>query len=208
MPSAYAAQLRAIVYDARRKTVAECRGRGHPRGWPASRAPKPTVEIVDQIDKEFVPYVKPVRVGIVRPVPEQGQHPTPRLLFLSAQEVRAAAVQRHAVPARAVRQSRHRQARVQHPRLDDRLHLRDRDALLRQERRGRSCRPGPAAARALSRTRLAPAHGRIRRRDDQARRAGKTRPPLRSNGSSSSSPSSGRGARRCPARLGIGRVLV
>jgi plastocyanin len=26
-------------------------------------APKRTVEIVDQIDKEFVPYVKPVRVG-------------------------------------------------------------------------------------------------------------------------------------------------
>ena len=34
-----------------------------PRGWPVCPRREPTVEIVDQIDKEFVPYVKPVRVG-------------------------------------------------------------------------------------------------------------------------------------------------
>jgi plastocyanin len=60
--SASAAQLRAIVYDRDGKPLPNAVVVATPEDGRLP-APKPTVEIVDQIDKEFVPYVKPVRVG-------------------------------------------------------------------------------------------------------------------------------------------------
>ena len=59
---AYAAQLRAIVYGADGKPLPNVVVVATPEDGQLPPA-KPTVEVVDQIDKEFVPYVKPVRTG-------------------------------------------------------------------------------------------------------------------------------------------------
>lgn len=60
--SVHCAQLRGIVQDANGKAVPNAVLVAMPEGVavpPANAA----IEVVDQIDKEFVPYVKPVRVG-------------------------------------------------------------------------------------------------------------------------------------------------
>jgi plastocyanin len=59
---AYAAELRAVVYDQDSKPLPNAVVVATPEEGRVPAA-TPTVEIVDQIDKEFVPYVKPVRAG-------------------------------------------------------------------------------------------------------------------------------------------------
>jgi plastocyanin len=60
--SAQAATLRATVHDAAGKPLPNVVVVAVSEDDRAPAA-KPAVEVVDQIDKEFVPYVKPVRVG-------------------------------------------------------------------------------------------------------------------------------------------------
>jgi len=59
---AQAAKLTALVYSSDGKPLGNAVVAAHPD---SGRLPPATssVEVVDQIDKEFVPYVKPVRVG-------------------------------------------------------------------------------------------------------------------------------------------------
>jgi plastocyanin len=57
-----AAEVRALVTDAKTKGIPEAVVVAVPEGGVAV-APRSAVEIVDQIDQEFVPYVKPILVG-------------------------------------------------------------------------------------------------------------------------------------------------
>jgi len=59
---AHAAQLHTLVFGEDGKPLPNVVVMAMPEDGQLP-APKRTVEIVDQIDKEFVPYVKPVRVG-------------------------------------------------------------------------------------------------------------------------------------------------
>ena len=61
-PQAFGAELHAVVYDQNGKPLPNAVVVATPEDGSAPAA-KPTVEIVDQIDKEFVPYVKAVRAG-------------------------------------------------------------------------------------------------------------------------------------------------
>jgi len=59
---AYAAELHAVVYDQAGKPLPNAVVVATPEEGRVPAA-NPTLEIVDQIDKEFVPYVKAVRAG-------------------------------------------------------------------------------------------------------------------------------------------------
>jgi plastocyanin len=59
---AHAAQLRALVLDEDGKPLPNVVVVATPESGPVPVA-EPALEVIDQIDKEFVPYVKPVRVG-------------------------------------------------------------------------------------------------------------------------------------------------
>lgn len=61
-PLAQAAQLRAVVYDAGGKPLRDAVVLAVPEDGKVPPA-TPIVEVVDQVDKEFVPYVKAVRAG-------------------------------------------------------------------------------------------------------------------------------------------------
>jgi plastocyanin len=58
----HAEQLRALVRDAAGKPLPNAVVVAAPKDGKVPPA-QPAIEVVDQIDKEFVPYVKPVRVG-------------------------------------------------------------------------------------------------------------------------------------------------
>jgi plastocyanin len=58
----HAEQLSALVRDSAGKPLPNAVVVAAPKGGKGPPA-RPTIEVVDQIDKEFVPYVKPVRVG-------------------------------------------------------------------------------------------------------------------------------------------------
>ena len=60
---AHAGELRAIIKDQEGKAVEDAVLLATPADPTKLPHPKPSDEIVDQIDKEFVPYVKPVLVG-------------------------------------------------------------------------------------------------------------------------------------------------
>ena len=62
IPRAFGAELHATVYDQNGKPLPNAVVVATPEDG-AVPAAKSTVEIVDQIDKEFVPYVKAVRAG-------------------------------------------------------------------------------------------------------------------------------------------------
>ncbi len=61
-PAGSSAQLNAVVYDRDGQPLPNAVVVAVPEDGRLP-APKPTMELVDQIDKEFVPYVKAVRVG-------------------------------------------------------------------------------------------------------------------------------------------------
>ena len=58
-----AAEITAVVKDQHGEPVADAVVVAVPRSGPAPRVARPARETVDQIDKEFVPYVKAVIVG-------------------------------------------------------------------------------------------------------------------------------------------------
>jgi len=58
----YAAELRAVIYDQDSKPLPNAVVVATPEEGRVPAA-TPAVEVLDQIDKEFVPYVKPVRAG-------------------------------------------------------------------------------------------------------------------------------------------------
>ncbi|HYL17374.1 MAG TPA: methylamine utilization protein [Burkholderiales bacterium] len=62
VPRAFGAELHAVIYDQTGKPLPNAVVVATPEDGGAPAA-KSTVEIVDQIDKEFVPYVKAVRAG-------------------------------------------------------------------------------------------------------------------------------------------------
>ena len=57
-----AADMHAMVYDESGAPLADAVVVAHPDGF-AVDVPRTTAEVEDQINKEFVPYVKPVRIG-------------------------------------------------------------------------------------------------------------------------------------------------
>ena len=70
LASASAAQLTALVRDDRGKPLPDAVVLALPEDGRAV-SPKPGEEVVDQVDKEFVPYVKAVRVGSVVQFPNK-----------------------------------------------------------------------------------------------------------------------------------------
>ena len=62
VPQVFGAELRAVIYDQNGKPLPNAVVVATPEDGHIPAA-KPAVEIVDQIDKEFVPYVKAVRAG-------------------------------------------------------------------------------------------------------------------------------------------------
>jgi plastocyanin len=59
----FAAELRVLVKDHHGKSVADAVVMATPTDSKNARLAKPPVDAVDQVDKQFVPYVKPVFVG-------------------------------------------------------------------------------------------------------------------------------------------------
>jgi plastocyanin len=59
----FAAELRALVKDHHGKSVADAVVTATPTDSKNAHLAKPPVEAVDQVDKQFVPYVKPVFLG-------------------------------------------------------------------------------------------------------------------------------------------------
>ena len=110
--------------------------------------PKAREDTVDQVDKQFVPKVMAIAVGTSVFVSEQRQHSPSGLFVLAGQALRVAAVCRCPRPADSLRQAGSRRARLQHPRLDGRLHLRFGVALLRENRRQREGEARRSACRA------------------------------------------------------------
>ena len=127
--------LRAAVVDAAGEPVRDAVVQALPLDGTAADPPVSAPVEIDQVDKEYVPYVTAVRVGTRVTFPNRDQIRHHVSLVLRGQDLRDPALRGHPGGARRVRQARRGGARLQHPRLDAGLRVRLRDALLRRDRR-------------------------------------------------------------------------
>ena len=121
------------------------------------RVPQPPPTVIDQVDKEYVPYVTPVRVGTAVSFPNHDQIRHHVYSFSPAKQLRDPPLQGHSPRPDPLRQARTGDARLQHPRLDDGLRVRLGVALFRPDPRRRQRRRAGSPARELLRPGLAPA---------------------------------------------------
>ena len=131
---------------------------------PTAASPR---EVVDQIDKEFVPYVKPVRTGSFVQFPNK-DHIRHHVYSFSAPSKFELPLYM-GTPAQPVLFDKPGVVKLGcniHDWMIGYVYVTD-SPLLREDRRRRSRRARPTAPGALSRARLASPHGRVRGRDGQ-----------------------------------------
>ncbi len=135
--SAQSAEIAASVTDDRGRPVADAVVVAIPAGGGLQLPARARANVVDQVDKEFIPKVQAVLVGTSISFPNNDNVRHHVYSFSAAKRFELPLYA--GVPAEPVLFDKPGIVvdRVQHPRLDDRICLRFRVTLLREDRQGR-----------------------------------------------------------------------